>query len=108
MRLKLINVKTDIREVQIGNWETGYSSIFCEHPLFVFQKDNGRLFPLEGYFWEFGEYDQVCISSYIDFARFVSEQTFEEDTEFDYMWLWGLADSYEKSIKRSTKNETIV
>lgn len=97
MKLKLIDVETDVETVQTGTCELCYGSQMIGNPVYIFEKESdGVRFKVNGTYWDWGFVEEIEIDNIIKFASYVSDQEFKEETEFDYGWLENLVDSYDK------------
>lgn len=94
MKLKLVDYKTKLTKVQTGTCELCYGTMTASQPLFVFQNESGVQVEVAGYYWDWGDYDEVYLDNVIDFAAWVAIQDFTDDTEFTYIWLDDLIDQY--------------
>lgn len=95
MKIKLINVETEYEDdVEFGTCELCMSIGSVDYPTFFFEKDNGEKFELQGWEWDWGDFDSIYISNIVKFNDYLSELNFDEDTEFDYGWLWNIVSDY--------------
>lgn len=104
MKLKLVDVETEIYETEFGTCELCMSTGTAYEPTYVFEKENGDTIKVEGFSWSWGDLYDLYIDNVIDFANYVSKKEFEEvtDEEMDYGWLSDLIDEYEKSLEDLT------
>lgn len=95
MKLKLIDVITDVHEVETGTCELCFSTTTASDPVYVFEKqDTKEKFEVEGYDWDWGDYSEVLVDNIIDFAEYVSACEFTSDQVFNFGWLDQLAYDY--------------
>lgn len=97
MKLKLIDVKTDPQEEEMGTCELCFSTGYVDNPTFIFQTDEGKQIEVDGYYWDWGDYSEVWIDNEIAFAEYVGKQVYPEDTRFDSDWLWNEVNKYDES-----------
>ncbi|MDT2842626.1 hypothetical protein [Vagococcus lutrae] len=104
MKLKLVDVETEIYETEFGTCELCMSTGTAYEPTYVFEKENGDTVKVEGFYWDWGDLSTLDVDNVIDFADYVSKKEFEEvtDDEMDYNWLSSLIDEYEKCLKDLT------
>lgn len=98
MKLKLIDVKTDWHEVEFGTCELCFSTGFVDEPVFVFEDTEGNQFEVDGYWWSWGDYDEVYIDNLVDFAAWIAQQDFPEDTADTWLNshdIFSLVDDYD-------------
>lgn len=103
MKLKLVDVETEIYETEFGTCELCMATGTAYEPTYVFEK-NGDTVKVEGFYWDWGYLCTLDVDNVIDFADYVSKKEFEEvtDDEMDYNWLSSLIDEYEKCLKDLT------
>lgn len=94
MKVKLIDVLYNPTEEQTGTCELCFSTIECDNPVFVFQLSNGEEVKVNGYWWDYYDYDEVYISNIINFASWLDDKDFPDDTVIDTDWLINVADEY--------------
>lgn len=94
MKVKLIDVRDSPTEEQTGTCEYCFSTIECDNPVFLFQLSNGKEVAVNGYWWDYDNYDEVHISNIINFASWLDHQKFPNDTKLDTDWLIGVVDKY--------------
>lgn len=63
-------------------------------PIFVFSDELGKHFEVEGYDWNWGDYDEVEIDNVIDFAAFIGNREYTNEQIFNFNWLTHEADEY--------------
>lgn len=97
LKLKLIDVKTDPQEEEMGTCELCFSTGYVDNPTFVFQTDKGKRIEVDGYYWDWGDYTEVWIDNEIAFAEYVGKQNYPENTCFDSDWLWNEVNKYDES-----------
>lgn len=96
-KIQLINVdNSGACEEQTGTCELCFGSMWCENPVYVFKLDNGDKIAIDGYWWDWGDYDEVYIHNFIDFASWLDKQEFDDDTKFDTDWLINVVDDYNR------------
>lgn len=94
IKLKLIDVKLDIdTDATFGTCDLCMSyGHTVEQPTYYF-KDvaTGDIHVIDGYWWSWGDYDDITVDNVIDFADWISQQDFEEWEDsseiFSYYWL---------------------
>ena len=94
MKVKLVDVLENPTEEQTGTCEYCFSTIECDNPVFVFQLSNGKEVLVDGYWWDYDNYDEVYISNIINFASWLDEKDFPKNTVIDTDWLINMADEY--------------
>lgn len=94
MKIKLVDVKIDPHEAQFGTCELCFSTGYVDDPTFIFEDESGNRFDVEGFWWNWGDYETIEIDNVVNFAAFVSKQDFESDLKFDTDWLVGVANDY--------------
>lgn len=96
-KIQLINVdNSGACEEQTGTCELCFGSMWCENPVYIFKLDNGEEIGINGYWWDWGDYDEVYIHNFIDFASWLDKQKFDDDTKFDTIWLINVVDDYNR------------
>lgn len=96
MKVKLVDVLENPTEEQTGTCEYCFSTIECDNPVFVFQLSNGKEVLVDGYWWDYDNYDEVYISNIINFASWLDDKDFPDDTVIDTDWLVDMADKYSR------------
>ena len=95
MKIKLIDVQTEIEDdVEFGTCELCMFTSSAEYPTFIFEKEDGTQFEVMGWGWNWGELDTLYIDNVVLFNDYISKIEFDEDTEFDYLWLNNLSFDY--------------
>lgn len=95
MKIKLIDVQTEVEEdVEFGTCELCMWTGSAEYPTFIFEKEDGTKFEVLGWEWDWGDLDTLYIGNVVLFNDYISQIEFDEDTEFDYRWLWNLSISF--------------
>lgn len=94
MKVKLVDVLENPTEEQTGTCELCFSTIECDNPVFVFQLSNGEEVKVNGYWWDYYDYDEVYISNIINFASWLDNRDFPDNTVIDTDWLIDVADEY--------------
>lgn len=94
MKVKLIDVRDNPTEEQTGTCELCFGTMYCDNPVFLFQLSNGEEVAVNGYWWDYDNYDEVHISNIINFASWLDHQKFPNDTKLDTDWLIGVVDEY--------------
>lgn len=108
MKLKLIDMKqSDPQAVQTGTCELCFGTTTATEPVFIFQEvETQKVHTVDGYYWNWGDYRQVWVDNVIDFAAFVAAYDFDEEDCFNYYWLDGLVDEYDRN-QEVTVDESI-
>lgn len=99
MKLKLIDIEVERYMTEFGTCELCMSIDEAEEPTFVFEKENGAILRVEGFYWSWGWLTAIMVDNIIDLADYVSKQDFPEDTDFDFNWLEDLVDEAERAEK---------
>lgn len=94
MKVKLVDVLENPTEEQTGTCEYCFSTIECNNPVFVFQLSNGEEALVDGYWWDYDNYDEVYIPNIINFASWLDDKDFPDNTVIDTDWLINVADEY--------------
>ena len=94
MKLKLLDVRTDEEFVEFGTCELCFSAGMVDNPVFIFEKEDGTQFEVDGYGWSWGDYESAEIGNVIEFSGYLNKLEFDDDTEFDSGWLMNLVDHY--------------
>ena len=87
MKIKLIDVKTNIYETQFGTCELCFWVGDAVEPTFYFEKETGEKFEVDGYYWSWGDLEAIYVDNVINLADYISRQYYDADTIFDYNWL---------------------
>ena len=98
MKIKLINVENFPEVTTVGTCELCYSTRQVDNPVFHFEKEDGTQLSVDGYYWSWGDYDQVWIDNVVDFAAFISGKDYPEHTVLNCHWLFEEVWEYEISI----------
>ena len=103
MKLKLIDYKQKVKEVRTGTCELCFGTMVCRKSTFVFQKENGDIVEVKGYYQDWGDYYSVeTIANLIDFADYISEIDFQEDkVTFSFGWLDNLVCKYNSAKEKA-------
>lgn len=111
MKLQLIDVKTEEEEAQFGTCELCFSYGYVDNPTYIFKKSNGDLVKIDGYWWDWGDYDEVSIDNAINFNEWLEHQEYNKGREFDTDWLvdafWKYDDEYGETGFRDYKGNII-
>lgn len=99
MKLKLIGVETNRHEAEVGTCELCMGIMEVDEPTYIFEKENGETFEIEGWEWSWGDYWDLNIDNVIDFADWVSQHDFEYKPPFGYQWLSNVINQYEEEKK---------
>lgn len=98
-------VKINLVDVQLDE-EFGATFGTCElcmsygnyvaQPTYIFKRlDTNEEVRVEGYEWDWGDYDEITIDNIIEFANWISSQEFVDDDDlFSYGWLHDLVYDY--------------
>lgn len=114
IKLKLIDVRLDIdTDVTFGTCELCMSyGHTIEQPTYYFEDvATGDIHIIDGYWWSWGDYDDITVDNVIAFAEWISQQDFEdnkwEDSEeiFTYYWLQEVVEEYDKVQQTKRKDE---
>ena len=94
IKIKLIDVKLDIdTDATFGTCELCMSyGHTVEQPTYYFEDvATGDIHVIDGYWWSWGDYDEITVDNVINFADWISQQDFEEWEDsseiFSYYWL---------------------
>lgn len=94
MKLKLLDVRTDKEFVEFGTCKMCFSTGMVDNPVFIFEKEDGTQFEVDGYWQSWGDYVSAEIGNVIEFSGYLNKLEFDDDTEFDSGWLMNLVDHY--------------
>lgn len=94
MKVKLVDVLENPTEEQTGTCEYCFSTIECNNPVFVFRLSNGKEVLVNGYWWDYDNYDEVYIPNIINFASWLDDKDFPDNTVIDTDWLINMVDEY--------------
>lgn len=98
VKIKFVDLKTKEEEVQFGTCELCFSTGTVDNPVFKFKiiKEDGieESIEINGYAWDWGDYDEIYIDNLVDFAAFLVPLEFDNSVIFDEDWLWKIADCY--------------
>lgn len=94
MKVKLIDVKTETYIAEYGTCEMCFYNGLAMESTYIFEKEDGTRFEVEGFYWSYGELKTIMIDNFIDLADYVNHQDFDENTTFDFDWLDNLAEAY--------------
>lgn len=108
MKLKLIDVEDHGEEVTFGTCDLCMSEGWADNPVFIFEKEDGTRFDVDGYVWDWGDYFELYVDNVINFAAFVASKDFKPDFDQEinakgwnnwdgYGWLRDLLYDYAKS-----------
>lgn len=86
--VKIIEVNTDGGcEETIGTCEFCMSSMYCDNPVITIEFPDGRTDSFDGYYWNWGWYEQLNIDNYLKFSEWLSKFDFNEEKYFsDKYW----------------------
>lgn len=113
IKLKLIDVKLDIdTDATFGTCELCMSyGHTVEQPTYYFEDvATGDIHVIDGYWWSWGDYDDITVDNVIAFAEWISQQDFEdikweEEEIFSYWWLSTVVEEYDKVQRAKRKDE---
>lgn len=112
IKLKLIDVKLDIdTDATFGTCEYCMSyGHTVEQPTYIFEDvATKETHVIDGYWWSWGDYDDITVDNVIDFADWISQQDFEdskwEEEPFGYWWLQEIVYEYDKVQQAKQKDE---
>lgn len=112
IKLKLIDVKLDIdTDATFGTCEYCMSyGHTVEQPTYIFEDvATKETHVIDGYWWSWGDYDDITVDNVIDFADWISQQDFGdskwEEEIFSYWWLSEVVDEYDKVQQLKRKAE---
>ena len=95
MKIKLIDVQTEVEDdVEFGTCELCMRTGSAEYPTFIFEKEDGTTIEVMGWEWDWGDLDALYIDNVVLFNDYLSKTEFDEDTKFDYSWLYKLSIDY--------------
>lgn len=113
IKIKLLDVQLD----EDNNATFGTCDIcmsyghYVQQPTYIFQDvDTNETYTIEGYWWDWGDYDELVVDNVIDFADWISQQDFEDikwegsGDIFTFGWLQEVVWEYDK-VQRA-KRET--
>ena len=80
MKFKLINVKTNTHDAEVGSCECCFSIQTIHEPVYIVEIDGVKKC-INGYDWALGHYSEIIIDNVIKFAEYLSEHEFEADDE---------------------------
>ena len=80
MKFKLINVKTNTHDAEVGSCECCFSIQTIHEPVYIVEIDGVKKC-IDGYDWALGHYSEIIIDNVIKFAEYLSEHEFEADDE---------------------------
>ena len=83
MKIKLIDVKREPQEVTFGTCELCMYTGFADEPVLIFEVD-GKQIEVDGYYWDWGDYEEIPKVNVIVLAEYVSKIEFPEDVNLDY------------------------
>lgn len=81
-----------------ANFACGLGQQNTQH--LFFEKEDGTKFEVLGWEWDWGDLDTLYIGNVVLFNDYISQIEFDEDTEFDYYWLYNLSNSYGENYGR--------
>lgn len=112
IKLKLIDVKLDINtDARFGTCELCMSyGHTVEQPTYIFEDvATKQTHVIDGYWWSWGDYDDITVDNVIAFAEWISQQDFEdskwEEELFSYNWLQEVVEEYDKVQQAKRKDE---
>lgn len=98
MKIKLIDMQVNDpdTEVVFGTCELCMSTGYAAEPIFKFQDANGKKFEVNGYWWDWGDYDDLWIDNVVNFDAWLIKQDFPADIAdtANYGWLDDLTEKY--------------
>ena len=113
MKLKLIDVRLDEDfHAKFGTCDLCMSTGYAAQPTYIFEDENGIRTEVEGYYWSWGDYDEINVNNVIDFAAWVAEQdfsdtlkevevrwdTYNQHSIFDGGWLRAIVQAYNEKL----------
>lgn len=113
MKLKLIDVRLDEDfHAEFGTCDLCMSTGYAAQPTYIFEDENGIRTEVEGYYWSWGDYDEINVNNVIDFAAWVAEQDFSDTLKevelrwdtvaeyalFDWGWLGAIVQAYNEKL----------
>lgn len=106
MKLKLVDVTTNAGYRELGTCELCFHTAYVEDPVYVFEKENGERVEVDGYYYDWGDYDEVDFGNILDFADYIRQQEFDDDLILNYEWLSNLEWEYNEWLeKKENKNK---
>lgn len=97
-KIKFIDLETKEEEVEFGTCEMCFSTGTVDNPVLNFKvvKEDGseENLSIDGYDWDWGDYDEIGIGNLVDFAAFLAPLEFDDSVEFDQGWLWNISRCY--------------
>lgn len=113
MKLKLIDVQLDEDfHAEFGTCDLCMSTGYAAQPTYIFEDENGIRTEVDGYWWSWGDYDDITVDNAIDFAAWVAEQDFSDTVKevnvrwdtydqypiFDWGWLQAIVQAYNEKL----------
>lgn len=102
-KIKLLDVRlNEDRNATFGTCELCMSyGHFISQPTYIFEEvATGKVVEVEGYWWDWGDYDEVIINNVIDFADWISQQDFDDEIDdysmYTYGWLTNIVWKYDE------------
>lgn len=97
-KIKLVDIETNKEEVEFGTCELCFSTGIVDNPVFKFKITDGdgaeEDVEINGYDWDWGNYDEISIGNLVDFAAFLAPLEFDDSVGFDQGWLWEISRCY--------------
>lgn len=86
MKIKLIDIEREPQEVTFGTCDLCMSTGYADEPVLTFEV-NGKQVYVNGYYWDWGDYEEIPEVNAIVLAEYVSKIEFPEDFRLDYNFL---------------------
>jgi hypothetical protein len=97
-KIKFIDLETEEEEVEFGTCELCFSTGTVNNPVLTFKvvKEDGseEKLSINGYEWDWGDYNEIDITNLVDFAAFLDPLEFDDSVEFNQGWLWKISRCY--------------
>lgn len=105
MKVKLIDVETDSRDVEVGTCELCLGTIWVDEPVYIYEVD-GKTYPIDMYHWSWGDYYETGVSNVVDYAAWLKEREFEQvSPENMEDFLFELVDQYNEERQSTLHSE---
>lgn len=95
MKLKLIDVDTEVSEATFGTCDFCMYVGTATEPTYIFEKEDGARVRVEGYYWDWGDLSTAEVDNIIEFAGYVQGLDFPDDLDMDTEWLFELTNNYD-------------